>query len=261
MYTRWIETKQQSMLAQSTSLSSSLSNEAMYIIPSQRFINFSRDPFRAVSFASYSRNNYPFSRRISLSPRHDYHLRPYITHSTAMSPSNKSENTRPKYLRLLGKRKIETIRKFFFLPFFVEKEKEINLKRLRKSLFSPIFIERSTMKENAIKKVYDSNPSIPKSREQQRKFSKRCFVSSNFPEEKENRKEKTDKRRDKRRNESRGWRRIGAHVARTHARVFSIARPFDRRLSLVRAEFSSRRGKTERVGCRNECREQCSADG
>lgn len=183
------------MLAQSTSLSSSLSNEAMYIIPSQRFINFSRDPFRAVSFASYSRNNYPFSRRISLSPRHDYHLRPYIIHSTAMSPSNKSENTRPKYLRLLGKRKIETIRKFFFLPFFVEKEKEINLKRLRKSLFSPIFIKRSKIaKEIAIKKVYDSNPSIPKSCQQQRKFSKRCFVSSNFPEEKENRKEKTDKR-------------------------------------------------------------------
>ena len=112
-----------------------------------------------------------------------------------MSPSNKSENTRPKYLRLLGKRKIETIRKFFFLPFFVEKEKEINLKRLRKSLFSPIFIKRSKIaKEIAIKKVYDSNPSIPKSCQQQRKFSKRCFVSSNFPEEKENRKEKTDKR-------------------------------------------------------------------
>lgn len=64
VYTRWIETKQQSMLAQSTSLSSSLSNEAMYIIPSQRFINFSRfarfllPPIRAIIIHFHDASRY-----------------------------------------------------------------------------------------------------------------------------------------------------------------------------------------------------------
>lgn len=78
------------MLAQSTSLSSSLSNER--IIPSQRFINFSRDPFRG------------FLAPIRAIIIHFHDLSRYLhdtiticarTYSSAMSPSNKSETRDP----------------------------------------------------------------------------------------------------------------------------------------------------------------------
>lgn len=92
------------MLVQSTSLSSSLSNEC--IIPSQRFINFSRDPFRGFLAPPIRAIIIHFHLVISMTRLSSV---PYLFNRDVAF-----EQKRPNYLQLL-KGKIETIRKSF--PF------------------------------------------------------------------------------------------------------------------------------------------------
>lgn len=133
------------MLAQSTSLSSSLSNER--IIPSQRFINFSRDPFRG------------FLAPIRAIIIHFHDLSRYLhdtiticarIYSSAMSPSNKSE-TRDPNISNRWERKNRNYWKVFPFPpsLFLEKVTVVN---------SKFRIEDRERKCD--KKVYNSNPLI-----------------------------------------------------------------------------------------------------
>lgn len=94
------------MLVQSTSLSSSLSNEC--IIPSQRFINFSRDPFRGFLAPPIRAIIIHFHLVISMTRLSSV---PYLFNRDVAF-----EQKRPNYLQLL-KGKIETIRKSFPFSF------------------------------------------------------------------------------------------------------------------------------------------------